>query len=133
MDFYNITTYIINHQVGLHFTPIKIAPEHTEHQNRVNSTCVAWRVFITAKQFITKPRNWVTGLWRLAVQGFTGRRFLREPRNTLNWHVPLGGYEQPARWFLEKFQKCRFQCNFNKNHTYTFYIHTITHKNSDRT
>jgi len=56
-------------------------------------------------QFITKPRNWVAGLWHLAVQGFTARRFLREPRNTLNWHVPLGGYEQPARQFLEIFQK----------------------------
>jgi len=28
-----------------------------------------------------------------------------EPKNTLNWHVPPGGYEQPARRILEIFQK----------------------------
>jgi len=27
---------------------------------------------------------------------------------TPNWHVPLGGYEQPARRFLKKSQKRRF-------------------------
>jgi len=43
--------------VGLHFSSIRIALEHTKHQNRVNSSRVAWWVFITAKQFITKPKK----------------------------------------------------------------------------
>jgi len=55
-------TYIIAHQVELHFYPIRITPEPTKHQNRVNLTRVAWRVFMTAKQFITKPRNWIASL-----------------------------------------------------------------------
>jgi len=69
-------------------------------------------VLITARQFITKPRNWVGGSWHLAVQGFTARRFLREPRNLLNWHVPLGGYEQPAKRFLEKIPEIQISMQF---------------------
>jgi len=113
MDFYNIMTQFINHSVELHFSPIRITPEHTEHQNRANSTRVAWWVFITAKQFIEKPRNWVAGLWRLAVPGFTARRFLREPRISLHYHMPPSGYEQPVRRFLEIFQKRAIPQKFN--------------------
>jgi len=108
--------------MGPHFSPIRITLEHLEHQNWINLTWVAWRVFITAKQFITKPRNWVAGLWRLAVQGFTARRFLREPRNTLNCHVLPGGYEHPARRFLKIFQKCAISQNLTDIHLQWFML-----------
>jgi len=37
-------------------------------------TRVAWRKFITAKQFIKETQNLVIRLRRLAVQGFTAKR-----------------------------------------------------------
>jgi len=47
-----------------------------------------------------------------AVQGFNARRFLRETRNILNVHVPPGGYEQPARRFLEKIPEIQISMHF---------------------
>jgi len=67
MDSYDIMTQFIDHSVELHFLPIRITPEHIEHQNRVNSTHVAWRVFITARQCIRKKPEIVISLRRLAV------------------------------------------------------------------
>jgi len=41
-------------------------------------------------------------------QGFIARRFLQEPRKHSHGHAPPGGYVEPARQFLEIFQKFKF-------------------------
>jgi len=123
MDFYNIMTQFINHSVELHFSPIRIIPKHTEHQNRANSTRVAWRVFITARQFIEKPRNWVAGLWRLAVPGFTARRFLREPRISLHCHIcRLVAMNSPPGGFWKFSRNVQFHKNLTYIHSQWFML-----------
>jgi len=66
--------------------------------------------------------TWQLGVYRQAVP-------LHGPRNRQNKYVPPGGYEQPARRFLENFQKLRF-FNAIVMATHIHIInHTIMHKN----
>ena len=65
---------------------------------------------------------------RLAVGYVPLGGFFLGTQNKLTLHVPPGGYEQPARRFLENFQKLRILMQQLRTMNIHTFNHTIMHK-----
>jgi len=57
------------------FPPIKITTEPQNHQNRAKMVRVAWRLFITARQFKQKNQNWCANHALPSGRECTAKRF----------------------------------------------------------
>jgi len=94
----------------------------------MKSVRVAWRLFITVRQFIIKSRTGEINMCHLAVRYVPSGGVFPRTQNKLTLHVSPGGYEQPVKRFLENFQKLRISMQQLRSMNIHTFNHTIMHK-----
>jgi len=83
--------------------PFRNLPDTEKHANIVNSTRVAWQVFITARQFIRKLKNWVCNHVSLGSNARAARRFhLLNPKQPRKRCVVLRFLEIPENTIIHE-------------------------------
>ena len=132
--FNKIRRYIISKSPTHDFAPIRIMSKHPKMTKIKPQLRVAWRKVIAARQFNRKNPEWCTTHTSPSGQECAARRFhFSNPKKRQKLHAPPGGDEQPARRFLEIFQKYRKMIEFTGMHLVSYITWYIIERQSELT